>query len=182
MNPLPLAAAALSLALLSASCREAQMPLPPESSPAATAPAAAVEAPVTAGSPPPAEVSIEMGGICNIEAIGDLTGPALNAPVRISGESVVAGWRTLQAQDGSEAGAWLRVLGADGAVAQQVSLPATEDRPDVVASSGRESALRSGFRQASISGLAAGTYTVDIVFDAGPEWVRCAHTRTLAVE
>lgn len=176
MNVLPLVAAALSVALVTASCSEAPMPLPP-----APPPAPAVK-PMDTSTPPPAEIGSEMAGTCNIEAIGDVTGAALDAPVPVTGTSSVSGWRTLQASDGSEASAWLRAVDASGAVAMQVGLPATEDRPDVAEVAKRDSALRSGFRQVEVAGLAPGTYTLQIVLDAGSEWVRCAHTRTLAVE
>ena len=176
MNSVRLMAAALSVALVTASCSEAQMPLPP---PPPQAPAVQ---PMDTSRPPPADISGEMAGTCNIEAIGDVTGAALDTPVSVNGTTSVSGWRTLQASDGSEARAWLRVVDASGAVAMQAGLPATEDRPDVADVAKRDAALRSGFRQVAVEGLAPGTYTLQVVFDAGPEWVRCAHTRTLAVE
>ena len=176
MKALSLVAAAVSAALRTAAGSEAQMPLPPAPAPAP------VVAPMDTSSPPPAEISGEMAGTCNIEAIGELTGAALDAPVRVTGTTSVSGWRTLQAGDGTEASAWLRAVDAGGAVAMQVALPATEDRPDVVDVAKRDGALRSGFKQVEVAGLAPGTYTLQIVLDAGPEWVRCAHTRTLAVE
>lgn len=179
MNALPLVAAALSLALVTASCGEAQVPLPP-APPAA--PAAPAVQPMDTSTPPPADISGEMAGACNIEAIGEVTGAALDAPVSVRGGTTVSGWRALQASDGSEASAWLRVVDAGGAVAMQAGLPATEDRPDVAAAVKRDSALRSGFRRVELAGLAPGSYTLQIVLDTGPEWVRCAHTRTLAVE
>jgi hypothetical protein len=174
MNALPLVAAALSVALVTAGCSEAQIPLPP-------APAPAV-APMDTSTPPPADISVEVAGICNIEAIGEVTGAALDAPVRVIGASAVSGWRTLLASDGTEASAWLRAVDAGGAVALQLPLPATEDRPDVAEVAKRDSALRSGFRQVAVTGLPPGTYTLQIVLGSGTQWVRCAHARTLAVE
>lgn len=176
MKVLPLVAAALSVALVTASCNEAQVPLPP------APPVPPAVQPMDTSTPPPADISGEMAGSCNIEAIGDVTGAALDAPVAVSGATSISGWRTLLASDGTEGPAWLRVVDAGGEVAMQTGLPATEDRPDVADVVKRESALRSGFRQFEVAGLAPGTYTLQIVLDAGPEWVRCAHTRTLAVE
>ena len=183
MNVLSLAAAAFSLALITSSCSEAQSPPPPpveKSMGASSLPP--VEKPMDTGSLPPAEITQEMAGTCNIEAIGEITGAALDAPVPVSGSSFLSGWRTLQANDGSEASAWLRIKDAKGAVAMQVGLPATEDRPDVVEVVNRDSAVRSGFNQVGIAGLPPGTYTLEIVFDTGSEWVRCAHARKITFE
>ncbi len=180
MNALPLVAAALSVALVTASCREAQIPLPPEAP--ATAPTVAVETAVSEGSPPPFEIVSVVAGICNIESIGDLSGPALAMPVQVASDTSIAGWRSHQAADGSEAPAWLRVVAKDGSVAFQTYLVATGDRPDVAAAVNRPGALRSGFREAKIVGLSPGPYTLEVVLNAGPEWVRCAHTRAIEVK
>lgn len=180
MNARPLAAAALSVALVAAACSESQTPLPPDAS--ATSPTVAVESTIDARSPPPLEIARVVAAICNIESIGDLSGPALSVPVHVASDTSIAGWRSLQAADGSEAPAWLRVVAEDGSVAFQAELAATQDRPDVATAVKRPAALRSGFRQAKIVGLSPGPYTLEVVLNAGNEWVRCAHTRALEVK
>ncbi len=120
-------------------CSEVQMPLSAEKSPMVSN-APAVEA--DPSSPPPAAISVGISGICNIESIGGLSGPALDGIVRVESDTTVSGWRAYQAADGTEADAWLRILGQDGDVAFQTPLAATVDRPDVVETVNRASALR----------------------------------------
>jgi hypothetical protein len=132
-------------------------------------------------SPPPAAITFEIAGICNIESIGDKSGPALDVPVQVESDTAVSGWRAHKAADGTEANAWLRILGQDGGVVFQTPLAGTADRPDVAEALIRESALRSGFRQVKVPRLPQGSYTIEIVFNALPEWVRCRHTRLLQV-
>ncbi len=172
-----------AFALLCAACSQApSTPATPPAPAAAPADAAAsVAAPADPGAPPPASVTVEAGGVCNIEMIGDVSDLSENTAVPVASSITVSGWRTLAAVDGAEARAWLRVLADDGSVVFQAPLPATEDRPDVQAAAGRASALRSGFRDVGISGLPSGRFTLDVVLDAGSQWVRCAHTRKLEV-
>lgn len=132
-------------------------------------------------SPPPTEVSVEINGICNIESIGDVSGPEVDVPVQVESDIVISGWRTYQAADGTEAPAWLRVLGQDGSIAFQAALPATEERPDVAEAVNRESALQSGFRQMQITGLPQGSYTIEVLLNGGAEWVRCLRTWQIQV-
>ena len=132
--------------------------------------------------PPPTEIAVEMAGICNIEMIGDATVSTAGSPAPVVAAPTVSGWRSMQAEGGSEAPAWLRVLDSGGRVVFQSLLPATEDRPDVVVAVSRASALRSGFRAVGIDRLEPGRYTVDVVLDAGPHWVRCAHAQSMVVE
>lgn len=132
-------------------------------------------------SPPPADISLEIGGICNIESIGDIGGPEASVPVQVESEALISGWRAYKAADGTEAQAWLRVLGQDGGVVFQTPLPATEDRPDVAEAVNRVSALQSGFRKVKVTGLPQGSYTLEVVMNAGPEWVRCIQTQQIQV-
>ena len=168
-------ALALGAIVAVSACREAQMPLP-------AAPSADLSKQVDMGPPPPQKIDVDSGGICNIEAIGDVTGTALDVPVVVAGETTVSGWRTSPKVDGTEAPAWLRVVGGDGAVKWQGPLPATEDRPDVSKAYNRATALHSGFRQVAVTGLSKGTYTMEVTLNLGPRWVRCAHTRTIEVK
>ncbi len=153
------------------------MPLPAEETVAN--PAAAV---ADQGQPPPAAVVLEMAGTCNIESIDGLSGPALDAPVRVAADAAVTGWRAHQADDGAEAPAWLRVLGQDGNVVFQIPLAATVDRPDVAEAVGRAGALRSGFGPVKVTALSQGDYTLEVVLNAGANWVRCPHTRQVQVQ
>ncbi|MBK6736525.1 MAG: hypothetical protein IPG64_00890 [Haliea sp.] len=132
--------------------------------------------------PPPVDISVKIAGICNIESIGDLRGPALDVPVQVQSDTIVTGWRTYQAADGTEAPAWLRVVGQDGGVVFQIPLPATVDRPGVAKVVNRASALRSGFGRVKAMGLPQGSHTLEVVLNAGPRWVRCRHTRQVQVK
>lgn len=176
MTKAPALATVLLAGLALAACREAAMPLPP----APPVPAEVVEAPAAA---PPADGEfVPMAGVCNIESINDQSGEALDSPVRVSGRSVVSGWRALVSGEGAMAPAWLRATRADGSVAFQVRVPATEDRPDVASLIGKPASLRSGFRHVAVEGLAPGSVTLEIIFGSGDGWVRCAHARELVVE
>jgi hypothetical protein len=193
MNAPNRVAIAIAAIIALSACSEAEMPLP-----AAEPPTPEVSVPPVAetvidsptldqvaapdpDSPPPAKISVEVAGICNIESIGGVGGPALDSPVQVQSDTTVSGWRAYKAADGTEAPAWLRVLGQDGGVMFQTPLPATVDRPDVADAVNRESALQSGFSQVNVAGLTQGSYTLEVVLNAGTEWVRCQHTRTLQV-
>lgn len=175
----PVLSTALLAALALASCREAQVPLPP-GPPATQAPAPVAVEPEAR---PPASGDFQaMAAVCNIESIDNLSGEALEGSVRVQGNSNVSGWRALVSGDGALAPAWLRATRADGSVAFQSFLPGTEERPDVAALIGKPVTLRSGFRNVAIEGLPSGSFTLEVVFSSGDGWVRCAHARTLVVE
>ncbi len=179
MTRLALLFPSLLAALALASCREAEVPLPP-AAPAPQEPATAAAEPEA--TPPPGGEFQHMAGVCNIESIDNQSGEALDGPVRVSGNSIVSGWRALVSSDGAMAPAWLRATRADGTVAFQTFLPGTEDRPDVSALTGNAVTLRSGFRNVAIEGLQPGSFGLEIVLSSGDGWVRCAHARTLVVE
>lgn len=168
----------LLAALALASCREAQVPLPP-AEPAPQAPAAAAE---PDAAPPPRGDFPAMAAVCNIESVDNRSGEALDGPIRVSSNSTVSGWQALASGDGAMAPAWLRATAADGSMAFQAFLPGTEDRPDVAELLGNPATMRSGFRNVAVAGLPPGTFTLEVVFSAGDGWVRCAHARTLVVE
>jgi hypothetical protein len=179
MTQSPLIIPTLLAALVLASCREAQVPLPP-AEPAAQAPAAVVVEPEA--TPPSTGEFPAMAAVCNIESIDNQSGAVLDSPVRVSAGTTVSGWRTLGTGEAAMAPAWLRATGADGSVAFQAFVPGTEDRPDVAELHGNPAALRSGFRDVAIEGLQPGTYTLEIILGSGDGFIRCAHARTLVVE
>jgi hypothetical protein len=185
-------AIAIAAVITLSACSEAQKSVPAAESPAASKPPTAQadqESPPTVSTPavqaepnsPPTAISVEIGGICSIGVIDNLKGAALSGPVQVESDTTVSGWRTYQAADGTEAEAWLRVLGQDGGVVFQIPLPATGDRPDVAKAVNRSSALRSGFSHVKVTGLQQGSYTLEVVLNAGPHWVRCRNTRQLQV-
>lgn len=169
----------LSAVLAVAACREAPMPELPAPPVSQATPVAVEPAP---GTPPPKGAYPELAGLCNIEQIDDLTGTALDGPVRVQADSTVSGWRASATNDGSDAEAWLRVSQADGTVAFQTLLAATEDRPDVAAFLNRPDFLRSGFRGVAVTGLPAGVFTLEILLESGDSWVRCSNSRAIEVE
>ncbi len=197
MHAPSLIAIAISAVFALSACSEEQMPIPTAESltpkvsdtPAEEAESGSLtptvsDAPAAEadpGLPPPAAISVAIAGICNIESIGGVSGPELRNPVQVESDTIVSGWRAYQSADGTEAHAWLRVLGKDGGVAFQAPLAATVDRPDVVETVNRASALRSGFRQVKVTGLPQGSYTLEVILNAGSEWVRCRHTRQVQV-
>ena len=188
---------AIAAIIALSACSKAEKPLPADESPTPTVsapPAAEVDlaspledsdsdsaAEADLDSPPPADISVEIAGICSIESIGGVGGPALDVPVQVTSDTMVGGWRTYMAADETEAPAWLRVLGLDGSVMFQTPLVATVDRPGVVKMTNRASSLLSGFTQVKVTGLPQGSYTLEVVLNAGPHWVRCIHTRQIQV-
>lgn len=195
MNAPSRIAIAIAAIIALSACSEAEKPIPAvePSVPEVSAPPVAETGidspqPVSSqaaapgpGSPPPANINVDIGGICKIGVIGGLSGAELEGPAQVESDTTVSGWRTYQAADGTEAEAWLRVVSQDGGVVFQTPLPATVDRPDVVAVLNRESALRSGFTQVKVTGLTQGSYTLEVVLNAGPQWVRCRNTRQIQV-
>ncbi len=195
MNAPSRIAIAIAAIIALSACSEAEMPPPaaeppmptvsdtPTAEPDLGSPPPVSEPAVEADpdSPPPVDISVEIAGICSIESIGGVGGPALDSPVQVQSDTTVSGWRAHKAADGTEAPAWLRVLGQDGGVMFQTPLPATVDRPDVADAVNRESALQSGFSQVNVTGVPQGSYTIEVVMNAGSEWVRCIHTRQIQV-
>ena len=195
MNRCNRIAIAIATIIALSACSEAEMPQPAAEPPTPTvSDTQAIEAdlgsPTTVSvpavgadqnSPPPVDISVKISGICGMASIGGIRGPELNAPVQVKSDTFVSGWRAYQAADGTEAPAWLRVLGHEGAVVFQTPLPATVDRQDVAEALNRPSALRSGFQQVKVKGLPQGSYTLEVVLNAGSQWVRCGRTWQIQV-
>lgn len=120
--------------------------------------------------------------ICNVESIAGVSGADLGGDVVVTPPFMIAGWAYFAAGAEATNSVWLRFKTGESENSKAIEHPIfqTRDRPDVANVLNIPGALRSGF-VLRLEALKPGEYVIEIVFDAGPERVVCAHSRRIRV-
>lgn len=183
--------ALVGAALLLAGCGDSH-PIPeanPGSRPADSAPdqataggAASAPAPSTGAFTvltAPVATSAAATTSCNLDAVDGA--PPGAKPLPRGASALFAGWAA--ASSGSAVPSTVTIVLAGSHAKYSVAVPTGAQRPDVAKAQGKPELVTSGYQvNADLSGVPAGTYTVELHYHAAGKAWRCDTTRTLSVQ